>query len=105
MFGLGVTTLQRAQALPEVPAIAEFLPGYEVSAWYGVLAPAGTPAPIVDEVHRATTKAMEDPMVRDRITGLGLEPAPMDPEQFSRFIASEMVKWARVIEIAKAQVD
>ncbi|MBL6459346.1 tripartite tricarboxylate transporter substrate binding protein [Belnapia sp. T6] len=105
MIGLAVTTPSRIKALPDLPAIAEVLPGFEVSAWYGLLAPAGTPTPIVDQIYRTATSAVADPAVGGRITGLGLEPAPMGPEQFSRFITVEMEKWARVIEVAKAQVD
>ncbi len=105
MFGLGVTTLGRARALPQVPAIAETLPGFDVSAWYGLLAPAGTPPTVVAEVDRAATAAMADAVVQERVTSLGLELAPLGPERFSSFIGTEMVKWARVVQAAKAQVD
>ena len=105
MFGLGVTTLTRARALPQVPAIAEFLPGYDVSGWYGLLTTAGTPAAITEEIHQAASAAMAVPAVTERIEALGLEVAHMGPAQFSSFITAEMVKWARVVEIAKAQVD
>ncbi len=105
LFGLGVTTLTRAKALPQVPAIAEYLPGYDVSAWYALLATAGTPAAVVAEIHRAATLAMADPIVSQRVTGLGLEVSPMGPAPFTSFLAAEMVKWAGVVQAAKAQVD
>ena len=105
LFALGVTTLQRSPALPEVPAIAEVLPGYEVSAWYGLLAPAGTPAPVIAAIHRGGEAAIMAPDVRERITAQGMEAAPQNPEEFGRFVAAELVKWARVAQLAKAQVD
>jgi tripartite-type tricarboxylate transporter receptor subunit TctC len=99
--GLGVTTAKRSQALPEVPSIAEAgVPGYEATQWFGVLAPAGTPRPIIDRLNQEIVKALRLPDVRDRLIADGTEPAPSTPEEFAAYIKSETDKWTRVIKAA-----
>ncbi len=97
--GLGVTTSARTRALPDVPSIAEAgLPGYEATQWFGVLAPAGTPRPIVDHLYQEVSRALHAPDVRERLIADGAEPIGSTPEEFAVYIKSETEKWARVIK-------
>ena len=102
---LGVTSSKRSAVAPDVPAIAESLPGYEVENWYGVLAPAGTPKEIVDRLNGAIAKSLQLPDVKDRLAGQGFETLSSTPEQFAAYIKSEIVKWAQVIKDSGARVD
>lgn len=103
---LGVTTAKRSPALPDVPTIAEAaLPGYEATAWFGVVAPAGTPKDVIDRLNRDVVGILNTPEIRERLTAQGATPAPQTPEEFSRFIKSEMVKWAKVVKATGASVD
>jgi len=97
---LAVTTANRQPALPDVPAIAEFLPGYEASGWYGIGAPNGTPAEIVEVLNREITGALADAKVKAQLANLGLTPMPSSPSEFGTFIAAETEKWAKVIHSA-----
>ena len=97
---LGLTGSKRNSALPGVPAIAEFLPGYEVTQWYGVLVPAGTPKDIVSRLHGEIEKAVKTQKVREQLTNFGFEAASNTPEQFAAMIQSEMEKWGRVVKTA-----
>jgi tripartite-type tricarboxylate transporter receptor subunit TctC len=97
---LGVSTPKRLDLLPEVPAIAEFLPGYETSAFAGLGAPAGTPKEIVDKLNAAVGKALADPKLSARIIELGGVPMPMTPAQFGAYLAGETEKWRKVIRSA-----
>jgi tripartite-type tricarboxylate transporter receptor subunit TctC len=99
--GLGVTTAKRSQALPEVPSIAEAgVAGYEATQWFGVLAPAGTPRPIIDRLNQEIVKALRLPDVRDRLIADGTDPVGNTPEEFAAYIKSETDKWTRVIKAA-----
>jgi tripartite-type tricarboxylate transporter receptor subunit TctC len=98
--GLAVTTANRQPALPEVPTVGEFLPGYEASGWYGIGAPKGTPAEIVEVLNREINAALADPKVNARLADLGLMPKPTSPSDFGTFIAAETEKWAKVIRSA-----
>jgi tripartite-type tricarboxylate transporter receptor subunit TctC len=103
---LGVTSLQRSPLLPEVPTIAEQgYPGYEVNGWYGWLAPAATPRNVVATLHAETTKAVRLPDVRERLANDGAVPIGSTPDEFARFIQSEMSKWGKVVKQAKITVD
>ena len=97
---MGVTSAKRVGALPEIPAIAETVTGYDGSAWYGVLAPAGTPAAIVTRLHTELMTALRTPDLKDKLVSQGLEPASYMPEEFSALIASELAKWAKVVAAA-----
>lgn len=98
---LGVTTATRAQALPEVPSIAEAgLPGYEATQWFGVLAPAGTPRPIIDRMYQEISRIMHAPDVKERFIADGTEPVGGTSEEFAAYIKSETEKWAKVIKAA-----
>ncbi len=97
---MGVTSAKRAGALPEIPAIAETVTGYDGSAWYGVLAPAGTPAAIVTRLHTELMTALRTPDLKDKLVSQGLEPASYTPAEFSALIVSELAKWAKVVAAA-----
>jgi tripartite-type tricarboxylate transporter receptor subunit TctC len=98
---LGVSSARRVPALPEVPTIAEAgVPGFEVSNWWGVLVPAGTPAPIVDRLHKEITAILESPETRKRFELEGAEVARMKPQEFGAFVTRETEKWSRVVKEA-----
>jgi tripartite-type tricarboxylate transporter receptor subunit TctC len=104
--GLAVSTAQRFAGAPEVPTIAESgLPGFEASAWDGILAPAGTPRTIVERLNAAIREALQDPAVVDALRKLGAQPVPGTPEEFARHIAASIDKWAAVVQTSGAKVD
>jgi len=95
---LGVTTLKRSQSLPNVPTIAESgLPGYEFSAWYGIMAPAGTPKEIVAKINADLNKILKDPDVIEKLLGQGTEIVNLGPEQFKNVIKSDSAKYAKLV--------
>jgi tripartite-type tricarboxylate transporter receptor subunit TctC len=103
---LAVTGAQRSPALPEVPTIAEQgFPGVEATAWYGVLAPAGTPKPVISRLHGEFVKILRQPDVVHRLDGLGFEIVASTPEQFGAYIRSEIKKWAKVVKASGAKPD
>lgn len=102
---LGVTTTARAQQLPDVPAVSEYVPGYEASAFYGLNAPKGTPAPIVARLNRQVNAGLADPGTRAKLADLGGMMLPGSPADFARFVADETDKWARVITQANIKLQ
>jgi tripartite-type tricarboxylate transporter receptor subunit TctC len=100
---LGVTTATRAEALSDVPAIAEFVPGYVAVGWFGICAPAGTPAAVVDKLHAEISAGVADPTLKPRLIALGVEPMVKTPAEFGKFIADEIEKWTKVIKFAGIQ--
>jgi tripartite-type tricarboxylate transporter receptor subunit TctC len=106
---IAVTTTQRASALPELPTMAQAggteLAGFDISTWFGVLAPAGTPAPIVDRLNAAFRNALASAEMRERLARMGAEPAPGSPAAFAAFIQSELGKYQRVVKFSNARVD
>ncbi|MFN7570089.1 MAG: Bug family tripartite tricarboxylate transporter substrate binding protein [Betaproteobacteria bacterium] len=106
---LAVTTTQRADSLKDVPTMAEAggkaLAGFDVSTWFGVFAPAGTPAPVVARLNDEFRKALVTPAMRERLAAMGTEPSPNTPEQFARFIAAELAKYRDVVKYSGAKVD
>jgi tripartite-type tricarboxylate transporter receptor subunit TctC len=102
---LGVTSMKRMEAFPDVPAIAETLPGYEGSGWAGVGAPRGTPAEIIDALNKNINAIIADPAMKARFVALGAEPETMTPSQFGALIANAAEKWAKVIAFASIKVD
>jgi tripartite-type tricarboxylate transporter receptor subunit TctC len=103
---LAVTGPKRTAAAPDIPTVAESgLPGYEVTTAYGMAAPAKTPRPILDRLHAELMKVLASPDIRERLQGLGAEPAGNTPEQYTAFMQSEIAKWDKVIKAAgiKAQ--
>ena len=102
---LGVTSKQRAPQVKDVPAIAETLPGFENLGWFGLMAPAGTPAGVIDKVHRDTAKALEGADLRKRFDDIGMAPVGNAPAEFARAIREEAVRWAKVIRERNLQVQ
>jgi tripartite-type tricarboxylate transporter receptor subunit TctC len=97
---LAVTTAARAELLPELPTVGDFVPGYETSQWYGICAPAKTPAEIVDKLNKEINAAIADPGMKARFAALGGEPLPGSPTGFGTLIADETEKWAKVVRAA-----
>ena len=93
---LGVTSPKRLAVLPDMPAIAETLPGYQVVSWYGLLTTSGTPRPVIDLLNRETIKAIEQPELNSRLRALGLDPETSTPEAFGELIRSEYDKWGKL---------
>jgi tripartite-type tricarboxylate transporter receptor subunit TctC len=102
---LAVTTATRQPAVPDLPTIGEFLPGYEASGWYGIGAPKGTPPDIVATLNRAINAALADPKVKARMADLGTQPRPATPAEFGSFIVAETEKWGKVIRVANIKAD
>jgi tripartite-type tricarboxylate transporter receptor subunit TctC len=102
---LAVTSGTRLDALPEVPALSEFVPGYEASGWEGIGAPRNTPTAIIEVLNEAITAAMADPGMKARLADLGLEPMTMTPAEFGSFVADEIGKWAKVIKAANIKPE
>lgn len=103
---LAVTTAQRASSMPEVPTMADAgLSGFDVSTWFGVFAPAGTPAPIVARLNSAMTGALRSSELRERLARMGAEPAPGTPEQFAELLRRELAKYQQIVKFSGARVD
>jgi tripartite-type tricarboxylate transporter receptor subunit TctC len=103
---LGVTSIQRASALPEVPTIAEAgLPGYDVSSWNGVLVPVGTPADVIAKLNAAFNKAMADPEVRKQLVDNGYDVEGGEPGRFTKWIERELAKWGPVVKKANVTIE
>jgi tripartite-type tricarboxylate transporter receptor subunit TctC len=105
LHALGLTIPRRLAMLPNVPAISEALPGYEVAGWVGLFAPAGTPRPPVDRISRAAAEAVRVPALRDRLADLGFEAVGSTAEEFAGFQAREIPKWAELIRISGASPE
>ena len=101
---LAVTTTARSELLPDVPTVGDFLPGYEASAWYGVGAPSGTPAEIVQRLNKELNAAFVNPRTKARIAEVGGTPLPDLPGDFGRFIAKEVEKWDKVVEFSGVKI-
>jgi tripartite-type tricarboxylate transporter receptor subunit TctC len=103
---LGVTTAKRSALLPDLPTIAEGgLPGYEANNWYGLLAPAKTPAAIIERLNREVVKVLNMPKVKEQLFRSGLDASPSTPKEFSAYIKSEMVKWSKVVKASGAKAE
>ena len=102
-----VTSAQRSAAMPELPTIEEAakLKGFDASSWFGLLAPAGTPADIVNRIQQETAKALASPAVKEKLLGQGAIPGGITPQQFAKMIDAEHIKWAAVVKASGAKVD
>ena len=105
LIAIGVTTPTRSDAAPQIPAIAEFVPGYAASGWYGICAPTGTPDEIIEKLNAAVTACVTNPNLKSRLLDLGVEPTPMSVAEFKKFVADEIAKYAKVIQFAGIKVD
>jgi tripartite-type tricarboxylate transporter receptor subunit TctC len=97
---LAVTSASRAEVLPELPTVADSVPGYETNQWYGICAPGNTPAEIVDKLNKEINAAIADPGMKARFAAIGGEPLPGSPAEFGKLIAEETEKWAKVVRAA-----
>jgi tripartite-type tricarboxylate transporter receptor subunit TctC len=102
---LAVTTATRSEALPNVPTVGDFLPGYEASFWFGVGAPKNTPAEIIDKLNKEINAGLADPKLKARFADLGAAVFPSSPAEFGKLIADETEKWAKVIRAAKIKAE
>ena len=103
---LGVGSANRIPALPDLPTLSESgVPGYEVTNWWGIVAPAGTPTPVVERLHRELAAIVASSETRKRFESEGAEPRQMSPEEFGRFIAAETAKWSRVVKEASIRAE
>ena len=102
---LAVTTATRSKALPDIPSVGEFVPGYEASAWQGIGAPKGTPPEIIDKLNIAINAALVDPKLKTRLSDLGGEALAGSPADFGKLIADETEKWAKVVKFSGAKPD
>jgi len=103
--GLAVTTPKRLAAVPDLPAVAEDLPGFEFVGWYGVIGPAGLPAPIVTRLHDEFLRVLNRPDVRERIVADGSEPVGSSPEEFRQFMLADLAKCAKLVKESGAKLD
>jgi tripartite-type tricarboxylate transporter receptor subunit TctC len=105
MRALAVTTAARSPALPEVPTVGDTVAGYEASAWFGIGAPKGTPAAIIDKLNKVVNEALADPTVRAQLAALGGVPLTGTPEDFGKVMAAETEKWEKVVKFSGASID
>ena len=102
---LAVTTAKRSDALPDIPTVGDFVPGYEASAWYALGAPRNTPPEIVDRLNQEINAGLADPQIKQRFADLGGAPMRMTPSEFGKFVADETEKWARVVRAAHLKAE
>jgi tripartite-type tricarboxylate transporter receptor subunit TctC len=103
---IGLASLQRSTALPQVPTIAEqCLPGFQAVSWYALMAPVGTPRPIVEKLNEQINQMLAKPETREQFAALGMEPGSGTPEQLAHRIATETVQWSGVVRERHLQVD
>jgi tripartite-type tricarboxylate transporter receptor subunit TctC len=102
---LAITTATRSDSLPDVPAVGEFVQGYETSTWYGVGAPKNTPAEIVEKLNKEINAALADPKLKARLANLGAEPMSMTPAEFAKFVFEETEKWGKVVKFAGIKAE
>jgi tripartite-type tricarboxylate transporter receptor subunit TctC len=102
---LGVTTAARSDALPDVPTIGEFVPGYEAAGWYGLCTPTGTPSAVIDKLETAVIAGANDASETSKLLAIGVVPKSMTKAEFATFIADETDKWAKVIRFADLRTD
>ena len=97
---LAVTTATRWETLADIPTVGDFVPGYDVSAWYGIGVPKDTPSEIIDKLNNEINAALADPKMKAQLADIGAVPMPITPAEFGKFIAAETEKWGKVIRAA-----
>jgi tripartite-type tricarboxylate transporter receptor subunit TctC len=105
MRALGVTSSKRSTLVPDWPALAESMPGFEITAWFAIVGPAGMPRDVVDKLNAAVGQALKNPEAREKLAGIGIQPTPQTPEQLKAFMASEVSKWVRLAKEANIQPE
>ena len=102
---LGVSSAKRSAAAPDVPAIAESVPGFDMTVWFGLLAPAGTPKEVITRLNAEMLKVLKDPAFQTQLAGMGVTPMPSSPDEFSTFLRNETVRWGKVVKDSGAKLD
>ena len=103
---LAVSSAQRVPALPDVPTLAESgLAGFEDGTWYGIVAPKGTPAPVVERLHAELTRLLAQPETKDKLVSMGLQPSGMGPADFGKLVASDIAKYREIVKAANVRAD
>lgn len=102
---LGVSSLARSTAAQDIPAVSESLPGFDMTVWFGFLAPKGTPTDIVARLNAEMNRALKDPAFQTQLAGMGVTPMPSSPAEFGSFIRREMTHWAKVVKDSGAKLD
>lgn len=105
MRAIGVTSTKRNALAPDWPAMAELLPGFDVTAWFAVVGPAGLPKDVTDKLDAATDQALKQPELKAKLANIGISPMPMPPEQLKTFIGTEITKWTRIVKDANIQPE
>jgi tripartite-type tricarboxylate transporter receptor subunit TctC len=103
--GLAVTSTTRSEVLPDLPTVADFLPGYEASAWYGIVAPKNTPAEVIDRLNKEINGVLADAAAKTRFAELGAILLPGSAADFGKLLADETDKWGKVVKFSGARVD
>jgi tripartite-type tricarboxylate transporter receptor subunit TctC len=102
---LAVCAIKRSEALPDIPTVAEFIPGFEASSWFGVAAPKGTPAEVIEGLNREINAGLADPTIKARLADMGGMPLPSSPADFGKLISDETEKWSKVIQEAGIKAE
>lgn len=102
---LGVTSAKRSPLVPDWPALSEAMPGFEITAWFAIVGPAGMPRDVVDKLNAAVGQALKAPEAREKLAGIGIQPMPLAPDQLKAFMASEVTKWTRLAKEANIQPE
>jgi tripartite-type tricarboxylate transporter receptor subunit TctC len=102
---LAVTTATRSEALPDIPAVSEFVPGYDASTWYGVGAPRKTPNEVIEKLNKVINTAVADQKLTRRLADLGAEPMSITRAEFEKFVAEETEKWGKVVKFGRIKAD
>jgi tripartite-type tricarboxylate transporter receptor subunit TctC len=102
---LAVTAATRAHELPDIPTIAETVSGYEATVWYGIGVPRGTPTGVIDRLNKEINSILADPVMRGRLSGLGVDPMPLTAADFGKFVADETEKWRKVLRAANISAE
>lgn len=102
---LGITSTQRSPLMPDWPALAEAMPGFDITAWFAIVGPANLPKDVTDKLNNAVGQALKSPEAKDKLAGIGIQPMPMSPAQLRTFMASEVSKWVRLVKEANIQPE
>jgi tripartite-type tricarboxylate transporter receptor subunit TctC len=102
---LGAVTEKRTALAPDMPTLAETLPGFHANSWYGLFAPAGTPPEVINRIHAASMKVLAEPELRERLAGQGAEVAPSSPAELARLLREELTRWAKIVKASGATID
>ena len=105
MRALGVTSVKRSALMPDWPALSEVMPGFEITAWFAIVGPAGMPKDVVDKLNAAVGQALKNPEAREKLAGIGLQPMPLAPEQLKAFMGKEVSNWIRLAKEANIQPE